>query len=67
MMIVSFFLDSVSNDEGIHIARGRGAPINDLARSLPITINKFPHMNTSPTELDDEVRSLSVYIHYRKE
>ncbi|XP_061706092.1 uncharacterized protein LOC133517004 isoform X2 [Cydia pomonella] len=32
----------VSNDEGIHIGRGRGAANLDLARSLPINVPVFP-------------------------
>ncbi|XP_038213193.1 uncharacterized protein LOC119833283 [Zerene cesonia] len=40
-----------SNDEGIHIARGRGAPA-DIARSLPVSVPVYPH-HASHADVDD--------------
>lgn len=45
-----------SNDEGIHIARPRGAAHANIARSLPISVPNFTMDRTPVKEIDDYVR-----------
>ncbi|XP_013138624.1 PREDICTED: uncharacterized protein LOC106103409 isoform X2 [Papilio polytes] len=45
--------DQGSNDEGIHIARPRGAAHANIARSLPISVPNFTMDRTPVKEIDD--------------
>ncbi|XP_063374758.1 uncharacterized protein LOC134662459 [Cydia amplana] len=53
----------VSNDEGIHIVRGRGAANLDLARSLPINVPVFPAERAArETDTDEEPHDIAASI-----